>query len=266
VTRPFVLLHGFTGSPDGFRELGDRLAPRATLYTPALNGHDGTAGRKDVTGFDTEVDRLGELIQKSGLRGAHLVGYSLGARVGLGLLLRHTELFEAATLVGVHPGLDGERERAERVAGDEHWCELIEARGIEAFVDAWQAQPLFASQLGLPIRVLAEQRRQRLAHNPRGLVHSLKTVGLGRMPCYRRRMAEIDLPVTLVAGELDQKFTKLANELAELWPSAEVELVTGAGHNVLLEQPEAVHEILLRSRPLAAHATRASNIQQGRDA
>jgi 2-succinyl-6-hydroxy-2,4-cyclohexadiene-1-carboxylate synthase len=43
-----------------------------------------------------------------------------------------------------------------------------------------------------------------------------------------------------VAGERDVKFRAIAEQMAAAIPGARLEVVTGAGHAVQLERPEAV--------------------------
>lgn len=241
--RPLVLLHGFTGTPRAWHAVVERL-PSGVAFMPALLGHDGTPADPGPRSFAEEVDRIAAEIAAAGLGPARLVGYSLGARVALGLLARHRERFLDATLVGVHPGLESANERALRADSDARWCELLARRGVAAFVDAWEAQPLFASQRALPPRVLADQRRARLSHHPRGLARSLEVLGLGAMPPQRATLAACDLPLRFVAGERDEKFRRLAVELAALAPIARATIVRGAGHNVVLEQPERFADLL----------------------
>jgi 2-succinyl-6-hydroxy-2,4-cyclohexadiene-1-carboxylate synthase len=171
---------------------------------------------------------------------AHLAGYSLGARLALGIAVRHPERVARLTLVGVHPGLASEAERDERRRSDRRWIELLETCGIDAFVDAWSAQPLFATERRLPDASRAARRKVRLAHDPKELARSLRIVGLAEMPDFRPHLGEIHAPVTLVAGELDEKFSALAGELSGLLPSARLVLAPEAGHDLLLERPDLV--------------------------
>jgi 2-succinyl-6-hydroxy-2,4-cyclohexadiene-1-carboxylate synthase len=243
-----VLLHGFTGSPASFDGLVQRLrrrSPRTRVHLPALLGH-GAAPARRVCCFEQEVDRIARGIVDAGSSGSHLCGYSLGARVALGLLARHGHLFAGATLIGVHPGLSSLAERAARVGSDERWCELLSRRGVHAFLEAWQAQPLFASQRALPPAVAAEQRRVRSSHSAAGLMRALRVLGLGQMPDYRATLASAPGPLRLVAGERDDKFVALARDSARRAPRVELDLVAGAGHNVLLEAPEHVERIVMR--------------------
>jgi 2-succinyl-6-hydroxy-2,4-cyclohexadiene-1-carboxylate synthase len=176
----------------------------------------------------------------------HVAGYSMGARVALLMVATAPERFRSATLIGVHPGLRTDRERAARSAADGHWIELLE-RGIERFVDEWEQLPLWSTQARLPESTRATQRATRLAHDPRGLAQSLRVTGLAQQPDLRPRLGDVTVPVTLMAGEEDPKFLRLAQEAAALMPNARVVAVPGAGHNLLLERPEAVARELNRN-------------------
>src|SRR5436305_857158 len=59
---------------------------------------------------------------------AAVVGYSLGARIALGLVA--TRRAPAAVLIGVNPGLADE-DRPARAAADAAWAALLRARGID---------------------------------------------------------------------------------------------------------------------------------------
>ena len=234
MTEPLVLLHGFTGRPASFHDLITRLPTRGAICLP-LVGHGAAAD--GVRTFDDEVDRLANRI---GEAPAHLAGYSLGARLALGVAIRHPDRVARLTLIGVHPGLASEAEREERRRADARFIELLETCGIAAFVDAWSAQPLFATERRLPEAVRAKRLKERLAHDPKGLALSLRITGLAEMPDFRGRLGEIGVPVALLAGELDSKFRGLAEELSGLFPNARRVIAPGAGHNVLLERPDWV--------------------------
>ncbi|HET7545098.1 MAG TPA: alpha/beta fold hydrolase [Polyangiaceae bacterium] len=236
-----LALHGFTGSPRSWDFLPPADSPR---FVPALVGHLGSSAGSEVVDFESEVDRLANLTREASA--LHVVGYSLGARLALGLSLRHPQRVSRLTLISGHPGLDSESERVSRRAADEHWCELLLKHGTLAFVDAWQAQPLWATQARLDPRALQGKRSERLSHDPAGLVRSLRVTGLAEMPNYRGQLAQLELPLTLVAGSLDAKFCRLAQHMAEAVAGAELAIVDGAGHDLLLERPEFITELVLR--------------------
>jgi 2-succinyl-6-hydroxy-2,4-cyclohexadiene-1-carboxylate synthase len=275
MSRPLVLVHGFTGSPESWAGVRRRLGsdersgdpslddpgftdpsldgpaltdpspddpgsphpPSGGTFAPALLGHDGTGGPPGIGTFEAEVDRLAAAIRQHGIRTAHLAGYSMGGRVSLGLLVRHPDLFASATLIATSPGLRTPGEREARAARDEGWARLLETGGLDTFVAAWEALPLFATQDRLPPAAAAEQRRIRRSHDPHGLARSLRVLGLARMPDYRPRLADMELPVRLVVGQRDARFEALGREMAQRLPRGTLTRVPDAGHNVVLECP-----------------------------
>jgi 2-succinyl-6-hydroxy-2,4-cyclohexadiene-1-carboxylate synthase len=237
-----VCLHGFTGSPHSWDFLGDLRTP--PTITPALVGHAGSAAGAGVLRFEDEVDRLATLAADAA--SLHVVGYSLGARLALGIALRHPSRVARLTLISAHPGLATESERALRRASDAAWCELLETRGIEAFVDAWRAQPLWASQARLPAAASTQKQKERLSHTASGLCRSLRVTGLAEMPNYLPALAEIQIPIDLLAGALDRKFCALAQSIAKASAHARLEIVPEAGHDLLLERPDFIAEVIRR--------------------
>ena len=239
-----LALHGFTGSPDswGFLRDGGRR-----YLAPALVGHAGSDESARIIGFEDEVDRLARLAAGTPNDGpVHVVGYSLGARLALGLALRHPERVARLTLISGHPGLASEVERSARRDADSAWVELLLGRGVLAFVDAWETLPLWATQAELSESKRGRRRAERLSHDAAGLARSLRVTGLGEMPYYADRLGEIGVPVDILAGELDLKFSSLARSMAERLRHPTLEVVPGAGHDLLLERPEFVTEVIRR--------------------
>ncbi|HEY8429143.1 MAG TPA: alpha/beta fold hydrolase [Sandaracinaceae bacterium] len=219
-------LHGFAGAP---ASLDPALPPGVRVVAPTIAGH----GRYPVSArsWDEEVERLLGLLDEAGAPRAHLLGYSLGGRLGWSLLARAPERFASAVLVGAHPGLRTDEERRARAEADTRWIALLEERGLEAFVAAWEAQPIFATQTEAQREA---QRAVRLSHTAGGLASALRVLGLAAMPPVDP--ANVRVPVTVLVGELDQSSSAAALPWARRVP--------GAGHNLLVERPGAVRAAL----------------------
>jgi 2-succinyl-6-hydroxy-2,4-cyclohexadiene-1-carboxylate synthase len=251
-----VFLHGFSGHPQSFEPVACFLpsAMQQAVCEPIF-GHRGHAEAEDkIATFDQEVDRLAARLAARSDADLTFVGYSLGARLALALLIRHPTLAARAVLVGVNPGLADEAERDARHAADERWAQLLEREGIEPFVDAWQAQPIFDSQRSLPRAILDQQRALRLTHHPLGLARALRVLGLAAMPDLTGALSQLRVPIVVAHGEEDSKFAALSARMASLLPNARRVAIPGAGHNPLLEQPRAVAALL--SPDGAAYAQR----------
>jgi naphthoate synthase len=249
----WVLLHGFTGAGDSWRavlaSLPAELQERA--WAPNLPGH-GDHGELPAD-FAATVALLASRIASLPAP-RRIAGYSLGARLALALLVEYPELFVGGVLIGVQPGLDPEA-GATRAALDDALARSLEQEGLEAFLQRWQDLELFASQRVLPPAVLEGQAAIRRRHRPEGLAWALRALSPGRMPDYRSRLDKIACPLTLLAGEDDEKFTAIARAVHARLPAADLRLVAGRGHNLLLEAPEAVAAQLAAAPGLAEAPT-----------
>lgn len=232
-STPVVLLHGFTGAVASWQGVVDALGHDSVLGLH-LPGHHPAA--PVAVGWDANIDWIARVLQDAGVKRCRLVGYSLGARAGLGVVLRHPGLVEDATLIGVHPGLASDTARADRRAADARWAERLRSQGIEAFVSAWEALPIFATQSPA---ARAAQRPIRLSHDPAALAASLEHMGLGQMPDYRRAFAAATTPIRFAVGERDDKFSRLARQLV-----AGPHIIAGCGHNPVVEEPAAVAALI----------------------
>ncbi|MGB5809027.1 MAG: alpha/beta fold hydrolase [Polyangiales bacterium] len=235
----WMLLHGFMGSERSWDSLITMGRFDDTPRRPRLLGHGDDWRSRRVSTFEEEVARL---VDEAGSMPSprFLCGYSMGARVALGALAAGGVDFAGAVLVGVHPGLETRAERAERRQVDAARIGQIREEGLGAFVDAWESDPLFASQQGLAGAKLSVQRDVRVGHDPAGLVTSLEVLGLAEMPSYADTLRSHS-NLLLVAGALDDKFVSIARRAGT--PRAPV-FVEGAGHNVVLEAPGAIVETM----------------------
>jgi 2-succinyl-6-hydroxy-2,4-cyclohexadiene-1-carboxylate synthase len=166
---------------------------------------------------------------------AILLGYSMGGRIAL--YCAFSGYFRALILESASPGLATPAERQQRRASDEALATRIEQDGVEAFIDYWRNIPLFASQQQLATERREELHAQRLNNRAQGLANSLRGVGTGMQPELYTSLPTLNLPVLLLAGELDSKFCAIAQQMACQLPQARLQIIPGAGHTIHLEQP-----------------------------
>jgi 2-succinyl-6-hydroxy-2,4-cyclohexadiene-1-carboxylate synthase len=238
---PIVFLHGFLGNATSFESVRARLTVGHPTLCPELFGHRGQSEPLLNHTFEAEADRLlGVIRLHFKASPAHLVGYSMGGRFALALLLKAPQQFRSATVISARRGLDEPLARASRLEEDSKWARMLQTTPLSAFLDAWEQRPLFATQRRLAPHVLARLRQQRLRHNPLALAQAMTAFSLAHMPILQADLGRIRCPVTLMVGDQDPKFCALATDLAEHIHNQRTIVVSGAGHNLPLERPESV--------------------------
>lgn len=247
---PVVLLHGFTGSAIGWDPLIRLLAPEFTTLAVDIVGHGESDAPSDIERYRMSrcVDDLSELIEallkELGYRRACWLGYSMGGRVALQVAVRHPQLVSGLVLEGATPGIQSENDRSRRIADDREMANRIERHGVEAFVNEWESLPLFATQLKLEPEVRAAVRSGRIANRAVGLANSLRGKGTGAQESVHDRLGSVRIPVLIIAGELDDKFSKIGREMKGALPDATMQLIEGAGHAAHIERPQNFGDVV----------------------
>jgi 2-succinyl-6-hydroxy-2,4-cyclohexadiene-1-carboxylate synthase len=220
------LLHGFTQTAACWGPFADELSTTHSLVAIDLPGHGGSGEVR------ADLSQTTELIASS-IDQSIVIGYSLGGRVALHLALRHPELVERLVIIGATGGLDSEEERKQRRAADELLADHLEDIGVDAFLDEWLSQPMFSS-------LSAEQsfRELRATNSAAGLASSLRLSGTGTQESLWDRLGELTMPVLIIAGANDEKFTHLGHRLVEsIGTNASIAIIDNAGHSAQLENP-----------------------------
>jgi 2-succinyl-6-hydroxy-2,4-cyclohexadiene-1-carboxylate synthase len=244
---PVVLLHGFTGSRTSWQQLTAALGHHFTCVIPDHIGHGLSGAPRALERYQMRrvVDDLVEVVRASGYERAAWLGYSMGGRTALQVAVHRPEAVSALILEGASPGLADDAERADRRAADDALAERIEAEGVDWFADYWGALPLWDTQASLNPVIRVALRQQRMAQRAVGLANSLRGMGAGAQEAVWDRLGEVRIPVQLIAGDLDEKYTAIAREMAVALPNATIELIEDAGHAAHLEQADAFAAVVL---------------------
>lgn len=232
-----LFLHGFMGTRDSFSHLEPVLGELLTATCVELPGHGAApiCTRVGAEGFAETLDALAALLERPSV----VVGYSQGARLALSLAVRCSERVGRLVLESGTPGLRQRHARALRRRADEALARLVLAEGVEAFVDRWEALPLFDGLRSSPKVDRPALRARRTAHRAEGLAWALRSLGQGVQPDLWSALPTLRVPTLLLSGARDEKYTRLARRMAEQLPLAWWRAFPGVGHAPHLECPAA---------------------------
>ncbi|HEY3960033.1 MAG TPA: alpha/beta fold hydrolase [Solirubrobacteraceae bacterium] len=235
--QSLVLLHGFGGTRRAWDGVIARL-PQERCRSLALDlpGHGEMADAERPITFAGCVDHV---LAHAPERFA-LCGYSLGGRVALHVALAAPERVTRLALVSTTAGIEDSAGRAERSAADHRLADELERMPFEDFIERWRTQPLFADDPPEVGRLAREDQRR---NRPDALAAVLRGIGSGEMGPIWRRLGELTMPVTVLAGDRDAKYQALGRRMVELIPDGELAVVAG-GHGLPLESPEVVARAL----------------------
>jgi pimeloyl-ACP methyl ester carboxylesterase len=214
---PLVLVHGAGGSlmhwPGELRRL-----PGENVYALDLPGHGGSGGqaRAEIAAYAEVVHDFGIALH---LPPFVLVGHSMGGAIALECTLRYAQALAGQVLVATGARL---RVAPELLSGIHHDFPNT-ARWLARSAHSLQASPQ-----------LLEAYVKRLCELPPAVIYD------DFLACNAfDRMADIErttLPTLVICGEADRMTPpKYSRTLAERIPGAQLVLVPGAGHMVMLE-------------------------------
>lgn len=248
-----VFLHGFLGSAEDWRPVMADLARDFRCIAVDLPGHGSFRCSPPVRASEERphgratlkfIEALRALLARLHVSRCGLLGYSLGGRLALHFALAHPEMVEFLVLESASPGIDDMHERVVRRQTDETWAALLERDGFAVFLDAWYAQPLFASLRARP--ELLKQIESQRGGDARELAQALRDFSPGFIPSLWPRLPGWRAPLLFIAGELDAKYCDIGRRVAGLCPRASLHIVRNSGHLVHEEQPEEFLAVLRR--------------------
>jgi 2-succinyl-6-hydroxy-2,4-cyclohexadiene-1-carboxylate synthase len=249
-----VFLHGFMGCGDDFLPIINALLPNVCCLTVDLPGHGQTEVLDSVGyGMGAIAPALINLLQALNFTPCHLMGYSMGGRLGLYLACQFPQHFTSAFLESASPGLVTDIERVLRQQQDEILATELESEDWPTVLARWYAQPLFDSLRHSP--QFEEMRQRRLHNRPHQLAQTLRGLGTGMQPSLWNAMAALTMPMTLVVGECDQKFVQINQSMAVQQPLAQLKILPDCGHAAHAEDPAAFEAAL------QAHLRQAQQVQ-----
>lgn len=242
--RPLLLVHGFTGAKEDFRDaVGPLAAAGHWVVAPDLRGHGSSTHvpGEDAYLLDRFADDVLALARTLGWERFDLLGHSMGGMVAQVVALRRPEAVSRLVLMDTGPGpIDG-------VDVDQ---EILDV-GIELCRQDGIAAVLAVQKMGdAPLETPAHRRMveevpgwvefedaKMLACSPDmwcSVIRQLTTV-----PDRSDALRSLHVPTLVVVGDQDRPFIPASEAMAAALPDARLVVIPDAGHSPQFEHPEA---------------------------
>lgn len=226
-----TLLHSLATSGDLWAAEAAALSRRYRVLRVDARGHGGSDVPAEPYVFDDLVADVVALWDALGIGRSAVIGLSMGGMTAFGLALRHPERVArilAADCRADAPDFFRAMWDARRKLLDEQGMEAV----AEVTLPTWLSEATRANRADLVARV----RAMILATDPDG--YRRATTALQLLD-YKRSLAEIRVPATLVVGAQDGPHPAEMRAIADLIQGARFVEIAGAAHLANLERPEA---------------------------
>jgi 3-oxoadipate enol-lactonase len=233
--EPIVLLHGFCGSHGYWDEVIPLLAAHGRIIAPDIRGHGSSSASEGVYSMEQLADDLAALLDELQLHQVNLFGHSLGGYVSLAFAEKYPERLLTLGLVHSTSYPDSEVAQANRLKA----ADSIRMNGIVPFVDELIPK-LFAEnhRLSMPGQL---QKALEIGYGTSAAGAAGCALGMRERPDRTGVLENLDLPVLLLAGELDavippeKRFPVAKGNVAAL-------TLEGVAHMGMVEDPQAFAE------------------------
>jgi len=217
-----LLMHGGACTIEIFSELTPELANRYKVILPERRGHGRTADVEGPISYDLMAQDTIAFMEAAGIISAHLVGYSDGAVVGILVAMSRPDLVKK--LVPISGGFDVNGLTKEALA-------FLQSITPETF----------------PQR-LVEMYKQTTPDGPEHfpiVLEKLKGMMLEEPKILRENLSRIAAPTLIMAGDRDMITLEHTIELFRAIPKAQLCIVPGSSHGLVLEKPRLVAQAIL---------------------
>ncbi len=216
--EPLLLLHGGLGNSDDLlNSIGPGLSERFRVVAFDRRGHGYTADTDADFHYSDMADETVGVLEAVVGGPAHLVGWSDGGIIALLVALRRPDLVRKLVVVGANYHFEG----------------------------------TVPAEMEPDSPVLGELGNAYIARSPDGAAH-LEVVMNKSFRMFRSEptlttadIAQISVPVLVVAGDDDVVALPHTVSLYEALPEGQLAIVPAASHGLPLEQPEALTRLIL---------------------
>jgi len=253
-----VFVHGNPGPADDWRDLLSRVGELGRAIAPDMPGYGHADKPKDFSySVDGYAEYLAALLDQLGITRVHIVAHDFGGPWALAWAARYPGALASATLInsGVAIGYQWH-----------HYARIWRTPVLGEVFMATASRPGFRVLLGRENPRLTRDQLDRIYDASRSWATKRAVLKLYRatpaatLAAPAAALRPLDRPALVIWGTQDAYLPReQAERQRQAFPSAQVELLDGHGHWVMIEDPERVASLVIpflrRQLPGPATAT-----------
>jgi pimeloyl-ACP methyl ester carboxylesterase len=234
--RPFVLVHGYTGSSDDFAHVVEPLTDLRRIILVDLPGH-GTSPRSEHYSLNAMTAAAGDFLETVVAEPCDLLGHSMGGRVVLPIAIDGSALLRSLVLMDTWADTPDGEERS-------HEMEALLALPDAEAVATWERRPAEPPTAETDLIVARWGQDWLDEHSVfNNQVDPLAVVQLAREfrddpNSLLAATRSIHCPTTVLVGEFDDPFVGPSRRMAATIPDAELVMIVRAYHSPQLTHAE----------------------------
>lgn len=239
---PLILIRGLGSNADHWYAQVPAFSKNYKVITFDNRG----IARSSDPGGDFSVPMMAKdtlaLMDTLGLQRAHVLGLSMGGMIAQELVINHPDRIIGLILVSTHCG--GSEQVRPSAEVDDLFQKMVYVADAESKIKA--APTLFDRQTLENFPEIAKRYAEISLKHPVSSVTLVKQWQAVLKHDSFSRLPKITLPTLVLTGSTDLLIPPANSKiLADRIPGAELHVVPGGGHQVLVEQPELCNEAIL---------------------
>ncbi|WP_433211209.1 alpha/beta fold hydrolase [Microtetraspora malaysiensis] len=254
-----VLIHGLAGSTRWWDPLVPTLAKSYRVIRVDLLGH-GRSAKPAGGGYTVPEQgrRVGEALDRLGVKHALVVGHSTGGSVATALAEQRRDLVTALALIDSGPRMDA-------FISDGLVGRLLFVPVVGQLLWRLRTDTILRQGLGTAFSRRGYQIPQQLVDDVRGMTYHALTTTSRAVDDYMEeqalpeRLTALGTPLLVIFGADDRRWRSSSAAEYRAVPGARVELLPGVGHSPMLEDtPRTATPLLAFAAIHATVSTKAS--------
>jgi len=220
--EPLLLMHGGTLTIESFREQTPALAKQFKVILPERRGHGRTADIEGPISYDLMAQDTIAFMEVLGVASAHLVGWSDGANVGMLVAISRPDLVKRLVSIGGN----------------------FDARGVTEGFAAYMREATAETYFPPAVEMYKQTSPDGPEHWP-VVFEKIKRMWLNEPRIAPQDLARIRAPTLVMSGDNDWIKLEHTIDLFRAVPGAQLCVVPGTTHLLLLEKPELVNRLII---------------------